>query len=45
MSPLLFRLIIIVYCQSSSKHASTLCGQNAEFKYVKAGDTYGDHLA
>jgi hypothetical protein len=25
------------------EHINTLCGQNAEFYYVKAGGTYSDH--
>jgi hypothetical protein len=27
------------------EHVNTLCVQNAEFKYVKAGGTYSNHWA
>jgi hypothetical protein len=27
------------------KYTNTLCGQNAEFQYVKVGGTYGNHWA
>jgi hypothetical protein len=27
------------------KHTNTLCGQNAELWYVKAGGTYSNHRA
>jgi hypothetical protein len=32
-----------VYCESHTKHTNTLCGQNAEFLYVKVSDTYSNH--
>jgi hypothetical protein len=27
------------------EHINTLCGQNLEFQYVKAGGTYSNHYA
>jgi hypothetical protein len=38
---LLFREKIAVYCETHTKRTNALCGQNAEFYYVKAGGTYG----
>jgi hypothetical protein len=35
-----FREIIAVYCETRMKHINTLCEQNADFWYVKAGGTY-----
>jgi hypothetical protein len=29
-----------VYCKSHMKHTNTLCGQNADFLYFKAGGAY-----
>jgi hypothetical protein len=34
-----------VYCENHMKHMSILCGQNAEFLYVKLGGTYSNHWA
>jgi hypothetical protein len=34
---MLFREAIAVSCDNYTKHTNTLCGQNAEFWYVKAG--------
>jgi hypothetical protein len=38
-----FRETVAVYCENHTEHTDTLCGQNAEFCYVKAGGTYSDH--
>jgi hypothetical protein len=42
---MLFRETVAAYCENHTEHANTLCGQNAEFWYIKAGDTckYSDH--
>jgi hypothetical protein len=40
---MLFRETVAVYCENHMEHINTLCGQNAEFKYVKADGTYSDH--
>jgi hypothetical protein len=32
---MLFRETNAVYCENHTKHKDTLCGQNAEFQYVK----------
>jgi hypothetical protein len=42
---LLFRETVAVYCENHTEHINTLCGQNAEFCYVKADGKYGDHWA
>jgi hypothetical protein len=31
---------VAVYCENHTEHIDTLCGQNAEFWYVKAGYVY-----
>jgi hypothetical protein len=36
---MLFREIFAVYCENHMEHTYALCGQNAEFQYVKAGGT------
>jgi hypothetical protein len=36
---------VVAYCENHKEHTDTLCGQNAEFWYVKAGGTYGNHYA
>jgi hypothetical protein len=38
-----FNETIAVYCESRAKHTSTVCGQNAEFWYIKPGGTYGNY--
>jgi hypothetical protein len=38
---MLFRETLAVYCENRTEH--TMCGQNAEFWYVKAGGTYTNH--
>jgi hypothetical protein len=42
---MLFREILAVYCENLTENTGTLCGQNAEFYYVKAGGTYSNHWA
>jgi hypothetical protein len=39
-----FAETVAVYCEDHTEHTDTVCGQNAEFWYVKAGGTYSDHL-
>jgi hypothetical protein len=34
---------VAVYCENHKEHTDALCGQNAEFWYVKAGGIYSDH--
>jgi translation initiation factor IF-1 len=36
---------VAVYCENHGEHINTVCGQNTEFWYVKAGGTYSDHSA
>jgi hypothetical protein len=40
---MLFREIIVVYCENHTKHTYILCEQNGEFWYAKAGGTYSNH--
>jgi hypothetical protein len=42
---MLFRETVAVYCENHMEHTDTLCGQNAEFWYVKAGGIYSNHSA
>jgi hypothetical protein len=42
---MLFGETVAVYCENSMEHPVTLCGQNAEFWWVKAGGTYSNHWA
>jgi hypothetical protein len=42
---MLFGERVTVYCENHTEHTNTLCGQNAEFHYVKAGGTYIDQWA
>jgi hypothetical protein len=42
---MLFGETVAVYCENYTEHTDTLCGQNAEFWYVKAGGTYTNHWA
>jgi hypothetical protein len=42
---MLFRKIADVYCENHMEYRDTLCGQNAEFSYVKASVTYSNHSA
>jgi hypothetical protein len=39
---ILFGETVAVYCENHTEHTDTLCGQNAEFCYVKAGGTYSN---
>jgi hypothetical protein len=41
---MLFRETVAVYCENHMD-TDTLCGQNAEFWYVKAGGAYSYHYA
>jgi hypothetical protein len=41
---MVFGETVAVYCENRTEHTNTLCGQNAEFWYVKAGGTYSTHL-
>jgi hypothetical protein len=34
---MLFRETVAVYCENHTEHTNTLCGENAEFCYAKAG--------
>jgi hypothetical protein len=36
---------VAVYCEKHTEHIDTLCGQNTEIWYVKAGGTYSDQWA
>jgi hypothetical protein len=42
---MLFRETVAVYCENHTVNTNALCGQNAEFWYVKACGTYSNHLA
>jgi hypothetical protein len=42
---MLFRETVAVYCENNTEHTNTLCRQNAEFWYVKAGGIYCYHWA
>jgi hypothetical protein len=37
---ILFGKTVAGYCENRTEHTDTLCGQNAEFWYVKVGGTY-----
>jgi hypothetical protein len=39
---MLFGETVTIYCENHMEH-NTLCGQNAEYWYVKAGGTYSNH--
>jgi hypothetical protein len=34
---------VTVYCENRTEHTDTLCGQSAEFKYVKSRGMYSNH--
>jgi hypothetical protein len=36
-SLVLFTETVVVYCENHTEHINTLCGQNAQFLYVKFG--------
>jgi hypothetical protein len=40
---MLFEETVAVYCENHTKHIHTLCGQNAEIWYFKAGGIYSNH--
>jgi hypothetical protein len=42
---MLFRETVAVCCENHKEHKNTLCGQNAEFWYVKEGGAYINHWA
>jgi hypothetical protein len=42
---MLFSETVTVYCENHMEQMNTLCGQNAEFLYVKVGATYSDRWA
>jgi hypothetical protein len=42
---MLFREELAVYCENHMEHNNTLCGQNANSEYVKAGGTYNNRWA
>jgi hypothetical protein len=41
---MLFGETVAVYCENHTEHTDTLCGQNVEFWYVKAGGTYSNQF-
>jgi hypothetical protein len=42
---MLFGETVAVYCENHTEHTDTLCGQNAEFWYVKEYGIYSNHWA
>jgi hypothetical protein len=42
---MLVRETVAVYCENHTEHTDTLCGQDAEIWYVKAGGTYTNQWA
>jgi hypothetical protein len=42
---MLFRETVAVCCENYAERTNTLCGQNAEFGFDKAGGSYSDHWA
>jgi hypothetical protein len=40
---MLFGVRVAVYCENHTEHTAALYEQNAEFYYVKVGNTYIDH--
>jgi hypothetical protein len=40
---MLFREKNAVYYENHTEHTNALCGQSAEFQYVKEGGTYSNH--
>jgi hypothetical protein len=40
---MLFGDTVAGYCENHTENTDTLCGQNAEFYYVKAGGKYTNH--
>jgi hypothetical protein len=39
---MLFGETVAVYCENHTEHTDTLCGQNVEFKCVKASGVYSN---
>jgi hypothetical protein len=39
----LFKEVIAVYSENHTKPINTLCGQNVELLFIKAGGTYSYH--
>jgi hypothetical protein len=42
---MLFRETVAVYSENHMEHTDTLCGQNAEFVIIKAGDMHDTNHA
>jgi hypothetical protein len=42
---MLFRETVAVYYENHTELINTLCGQNAEFWYIKASGKYTNHVA
>jgi hypothetical protein len=42
---ILFKETVAVNRENHTGHTTTLCGQNTEFKFVKAGGTYSNRWA
>jgi hypothetical protein len=42
---MLFGETVAVYCENHTKYTDKFCGQNSEFVYFKAGDTYSNYWA
>jgi hypothetical protein len=40
---MLFGETVAVHCENHMEHINSLCGQNAEIWYVKAGGIYSNH--
>jgi hypothetical protein len=40
---MLFGETVAVYCENRMEYTDTLCGQKAEFWYIKAGGKYTNH--
>jgi hypothetical protein len=40
---MLFGETVAVYCENHTEHRDTLCGQNVEVWYAKAGGMYSNH--
>jgi hypothetical protein len=41
---MLLRETVAVYCENHMEYTNALCGQNAEFCFVRAGGTHSNHL-
>jgi hypothetical protein len=40
---MLFKETVAVYCENYTEHTNKMCGQNAEFWYIKGGGMYSNH--